>query len=845
MAQQDKIIGYFLDESQEHLRVIEEGLITPQLLSQPAQLQEVFRAAHSLKGGAAMLELVTIKEISHNFEQAFQQIQTKSLAVDEPLQNLMLEGLEILRLTIQIVRHQQTPPPSLAEAAVFGKLQAYLSGHQSPETIAPTTKPAVFLPDPAIEEFSTYVSHKLRQFEDLANKMQSASMTRPNLADVCQKIGELGKNHGFQAWSQLLDNCQLAINHPLNSIEQLRVTIPQTIKQAQLLVISGNQQNITLTPELAELLPAVGPQPTAVDSSFDMSEHTLWSDETSPALTPAPEQRAQSMSPFSWEEPATSQGHELMPLFDEDATYDGTWVQEEDILTSDSSYDLDHSHLTTDDQQSDSLWEEDIFERPIPLLTLEDQNSGLTCNSVELQPTVQTPQFNFEEPSHSELFMEDEAKTDSPTSQLDTAAISLGNNEIDWSGLLANISDEAIVDYQEPVTPPVNKWSAHPGVHSIEPPSSFPLSESTNYALLDRAVSLEKNIERNQVLSAEISGLETADQSDELTSFDPAQPIMTDFTIPSDLTSPGGSPLNIEDQENKLFDDLAIFDLEKFDAARPVVTDYTAHRPSSLDTAEQIAPEEGELFDPEEDEAELSNDLAIFDVEQLDAAQPVDADPTAHPTTSPSLGSAEKVEQNELLDPKDVAAEQSDDLAVFNPKQVINGFMAPNSLAQQNSSILNPDNFHGLAVEETAATEENLILDVFEFDDNQFTFDFSSQPSTELEISSIFSVDPSPTQSPANLPTIDELMAKNLPAPVPQTHLQQELTQLQGEEWRELSVFDDLLADTQTIDADITDLNQIVINGNLDPEVELEDLEDLSDFLPASVSSSKLTPSTI
>lgn len=652
MAQQDKIIGYFLNESQEHLRVIEEGLVTPHLLSQSAHIKEVFRAAHSIKGGAAMLELDTIQQIGHHFEQAFKQIKEKSLSVDEPLQNLLLEGLEMLRLALQILRHQQTPPISLAQEEVFGKIRSYLASQGTAST--PSLDSADFLPNPAIEKaFSSYVNHNLRQFDELSSKPRADNNIRQDLSDICQKIGDLGKDFDFVTWTNLLTSCQIVINNPLIPIDQLCDTIPNAIKQAQFLVINGNHQSIVATPELNKLLTPEALKDltlTSSDSNFDISENSL--EETADIYNVG----------------------EFMQLFDEEITADGTWVQEEDVLALDNN---DKSVHPEENWQSTTLWDEDIFERPLPILTLDKPNSSLAY-SIELQPTVNLPQFNFEEPSNSELFMEDEAKTDSPAIHLNSTAInSLNGKDIDWSGLLADIPDEAIVDYQELVTSSstVDNWPIDP------------IDNGLNPAVL---------------------GVTADSQPD---------------------------------------DPFAIISVEE---------------------------EEG-----------ISNELAAFDLEQ----------------------------------------------------PVFTDFAVENSLAQKDSSILDTDNFHKFAVEQsTNQDQDNLILDVFEFDDDQFTFDFLSQPSTDLEISNIFSIDPPPIVSIPDLPTLDELMAKSLNT----ISLKSEVTSSDLEDWRELSVFDDLLADTQTTDADITDLNQIMINGNLDPELELEDLEDLSDFLQASVSSDQI-----
>jgi chemotaxis protein histidine kinase CheA/ActR/RegA family two-component response regulator len=557
MVKQDRIIGYFLDESQEHLRVIEEGLITPSLLSQPAQIKEVFRAAHSIKGGAAMLELDTIRQIGHHFEQAFKQIKEKSLFVDEPLQNLMLEGFEILRLSIQILRQQQMPPTSLAQEPVFEKMRIYIDSRDS--AAQPIPDHADFLPDPAIEEvFGTYVNRKLIQFLEISDQSQAVNITRQDLSNICRKIGNLGDRFDFTAWTNLLTSCQLAINNPQIAILQLRETIPSAIKQAQVLIIAGKQQAITSTPELAELIASVVVVPIDLNQHHDRANFMI-----DPQIVST--------------EPDIYNIDEFMQLFDEDLPVDGTWVQDEDVLQAEDFFTLD-SFQTTDSfvgneesPQSAALWDKDIAERPLP-------------------------QFSFEDLSEADLFIEDEAKTDCPA-----ILVNPTSPDIDWSGLLADIPDVAIVDYQEPVTasPTENSWLVEPDL-----------------------------------------------------------------------------------------------------------------------------------------------DLALH---------------------------------------------------------------------QENSSDWNEDPFALIGL------------------------DFSAQTPSDLELDNIFNDLPR-ADDPPNLPTLDELMAKSLNEP----STNQQMKPLNTEEWQELAMFDDLLADTQTTDVDMADLNQIVINGNLDPELELEELENLSDFSQASVGSNKI-----
>lgn len=70
--QQQRIMGYFIEEAKDHLNTIEQGLLNLQAtIADPEMASEVFRAAHSVKGGAAMLGLDSIQHTSHRLEDYF------------------------------------------------------------------------------------------------------------------------------------------------------------------------------------------------------------------------------------------------------------------------------------------------------------------------------------------------------------------------------------------------------------------------------------------------------------------------------------------------------------------------------------------------------------------------------------------------------------------------------------------------------------------------------------------------------------------------------------------------------------------------------------------------------
>jgi chemotaxis protein histidine kinase CheA/ActR/RegA family two-component response regulator len=457
MAETDRILGYFLDEAQEHLRTIEEGLILPMSLAEPAKIKEVFRAAHSIKGGAAMLGLEVVHQLGNHFEQAFKAIKDRSIPVDEKLQDLLLEGLEILRLSIQMVQHSQTVPPDLLKEAVFAKIAKRIQRSGGEITTDDSDLPFT---DPAIEQvFGNYVNQKLQQFVDVCKKTQPETITKQELQPICQKIGSLGESFEYLAWTNLLISCRLAVNNPLNGVVQLREVIPNAIHQAQMLVMAGKHHAITSTPELEILLAPNAITNTRTQtglSAYDTLDSIsgVWDDvvinedESSEfqADKPQPtsvdflfEPQMVSTETVGDDDFGDSELDEFMQLFDEELSFDGTWVQNEDILTEE---DLHTEYAETD--SSRDLWDKDIATRPI-------SNSLIPMESpFHEHETIgqQLPQFDFEQVSDSELFVEDVTDTAVKPSPVRPTA------SIDWSGLLADIPDQVIMEYEEPSQPP-------------------------------------------------------------------------------------------------------------------------------------------------------------------------------------------------------------------------------------------------------------------------------------------------------------------------------------------------------------------------------------------------------
>ncbi len=96
----DETLQEYISESLEHLADIEQDLLT--IEEGGADIDEevvnrVFRAAHSLKGGAGFLGLETIKNLAHKIENVLDMIRSREIVPNPEIINILLNSFDKLR----------------------------------------------------------------------------------------------------------------------------------------------------------------------------------------------------------------------------------------------------------------------------------------------------------------------------------------------------------------------------------------------------------------------------------------------------------------------------------------------------------------------------------------------------------------------------------------------------------------------------------------------------------------------------------------------------------------------------------------------------------------------------
>ncbi|WP_052128840.1 Hpt domain-containing protein [Neosynechococcus sphagnicola] len=281
--EQQRIVLYFIEEAKEHLDTIEHSLLNLQATIADAEgMNEVFRAAHSIKGGAAMLGLGSIQATAHRLEDSFKILKECPIVSDQHLESLFLRVFDPLR---ELVEELQGPFGLTDEASqrimakvepVFGELSDHLNALVTQAGGYPVTADEWMIPVPnlagMVTEPSTAVTEESallilfqRDIPALLQEMQQVFAQpdqfegRVQLQEYCRRLIQIGEQFDLSIWCELMEMAQQAIANVAYSLAELAQPICQEIEQARCLVIEGRSAEIMVSPTLQAWVGTVTP----------------------------------------------------------------------------------------------------------------------------------------------------------------------------------------------------------------------------------------------------------------------------------------------------------------------------------------------------------------------------------------------------------------------------------------------------------------------------------------------------------------------------------------------------------------------------------------------------------
>ncbi|MBE9127576.1 MULTISPECIES: Hpt domain-containing protein [unclassified Coleofasciculus] len=266
---QQRILGYFIEEAKEHLDTLEKGLLNlREVAKDPETVNEMFRAAHSVKGGAAMLGFSSLQKTAHRLEDGLKILKEHPIEVDRNLENLFLQGYDTLKALLDQLqgpfglREEEAEQALQAAEPHFVKLQAHLesliSDGSPPATAAPSPEPSKAA-GKVSPKFASQVMGILKQMLQLF-KQKDTPASRQKLQENCQHLAKLGQ--GVQSWQGLVRVASKAIANSQNSYPTLAPILIKDLKNASDLLQGGKGSTLTVSPTLQKLAstpPATSP----------------------------------------------------------------------------------------------------------------------------------------------------------------------------------------------------------------------------------------------------------------------------------------------------------------------------------------------------------------------------------------------------------------------------------------------------------------------------------------------------------------------------------------------------------------------------------------------------------
>ena len=295
----DRIMGYFLEEAKDNLTIIEQGLLNLGTTVQDSELMdEIYRAAHSIKGGSAMLGASSIRKTSHKLEDYFQILKERPPKISPKLESLLLQVLDGLTVLVENLEQSESEELTTRKNAEVKQsltpcfetldrmMQVEKNGadpqaEESTAEIAPlpsrpnsavVERRSSNLPDPEESAkhlvFQSDVPTQLRQMLQ-GFKQPDTADSRQQLTQICISLTQAGENFNLSTWVDLVKLAQGAIANRDNFYADLAPVAIKELKRARDLVLAGTPDQIKPSSTLLNLQPQQSLTADPVDRELD------------------------------------------------------------------------------------------------------------------------------------------------------------------------------------------------------------------------------------------------------------------------------------------------------------------------------------------------------------------------------------------------------------------------------------------------------------------------------------------------------------------------------------------------------------------------------------------------
>lgn len=145
----EELLKDFFSEATQQVEVLESNILVIEQNPQDySAVDEIFRAAHTLKGGSATVEMMELSSFTHAMEDLLDQVRSKVVPITEDVVDLLLKAIDIIKAMLE----SRTNGVPYAEdvSDMVAKLRSYVPDKKGGAKKAPA--PKVQAPPPPKEE---------------------------------------------------------------------------------------------------------------------------------------------------------------------------------------------------------------------------------------------------------------------------------------------------------------------------------------------------------------------------------------------------------------------------------------------------------------------------------------------------------------------------------------------------------------------------------------------------------------------------------------------------------------------------------------------------------------------
>ena len=152
-----ELLQEFINESQEHLQNIENGvLVLEENPSDSDTLNSIFRAFHTFKGGSGFLNLIPIKNLAHELESLLDAARQHKLAINSAIIDLILQGGDTLKIFVGQIGEQlngKNPGKTIVVPTLdlITRVQSVLTGNSNRPAPSAPPATATAIPPPPLQ----------------------------------------------------------------------------------------------------------------------------------------------------------------------------------------------------------------------------------------------------------------------------------------------------------------------------------------------------------------------------------------------------------------------------------------------------------------------------------------------------------------------------------------------------------------------------------------------------------------------------------------------------------------------------------------------------------------------